>query len=74
MIPYRHSLLACGAAGELETRLRHRDGGHRRFEFAGTPLDAGADMRWIDTMRSEDLELAREVWRRTPCAEEGMAQ
>jgi hypothetical protein len=44
------------------------------IEFAGTPLNAGADRRWIDTLHSDDRELAREVWRRTSCADEAVPQ
>jgi PAS domain S-box-containing protein len=63
LVDYWHSVLASGAPGEMEARLRRHDGVHRWFLFRGVPLydDQGNLVKWYgQTTDIEDRKRAEE--------------
>ncbi|WP_442580880.1 PAS domain-containing sensor histidine kinase [Mesorhizobium sp. ASY16-5R] len=66
LVGYWRSLLAAGAPGEIEARLRRSDGKYRWFLFRGEPVrDAsGAVARWFGSNADiDDLKRAEEALR-----------
>jgi PAS domain S-box-containing protein len=64
-----HSILASGVAGELQARMRRRDGTYRWFHFNAAPIGdaSGRIVKWCgintdidDRKRTEDAVRARE--------------
>jgi PAS domain S-box-containing protein len=63
---YWRSMLASGECGEVEARLRRRDGGYRWFLFRANPLcdEAGSVVKWFGTLSDiEDRKQAADALR-----------